>query len=299
MPIRPRLDQAASNKRKRRQFDVLLNVTAPHERIVFICAALLMLTLLVWALFGRIEYSITFDGLLIKPGVRYEVTSAESGYLIEYLALPGNDVKAGDLIARQSVPELDREIAALHQKVDLFEQELAQAHSNNASARRRLETARAALVATEAQREVREMIVAHTDGEIMTLQFNAGDFVSAGSPIAWIRGNPDTESASFQALIQVDSHSSQRIRLGMEATVDVELLGNDLQQLAGTVVSVSEEPLPNWLTAMPPAINNPSHRIDIALRQMPKQLISNSASCRVRIILGESSPFSMLASTAF
>ena len=71
-----RLDQAAASRNKRRQYDVLLTVAAPHERIVFIVTTLLILAFLAWALLGRIEHGVMMDGVLVKPESRYDVVSA-------------------------------------------------------------------------------------------------------------------------------------------------------------------------------------------------------------------------------
>lgn len=289
-----RLDQTAGSRNKRRQLDILLTVTAPHERIVFVVATLLVLALFAWALFGRIEHGVTIDGVLIKPGPRYEVVSVEPGHVLELFVSPGDRVRAGDPIARQSVPELDREVAALRRRLDLVEREAAQGETSHASLTTLLQDARAALLGTEARRAARELIVAHAEGEVMTSESAPGEFVHAGASVARIRGASDAEAGPLQAVLRVVPSVAQRIRPGMRATVDVAMPGGGAQLLRGEVVSVTAGPLPKWLAAMRPATEASLHRIDITLSQAPETPVPNGTACTVRVVLGRSPPAALL-----
>lgn len=295
MPGLMRLDKAAASASKRRQFHVLLTVTAPHERIIFTVAVLLILALLTWVLFGRIEHGITVDGVLIKPGDRYEVVSVEPGHLIEFLVRPGDRVKDGDEIARQSVPELNREIAALRRSVDLLERENPRSGENSASILPRLAAARAALLEMEARRTAREMIIAHIGGEVMAFLSEPGSFVSAGTSVARIRNSFNVEPGSIQAVLRVEPSIAQRIRTGLTATVEVTVPGSDPQRLTGEVGSVTAGPLPKWLASLQPATEDSLHRIDIMLRQVPESPLPGGSSCRVRIVLGKAPPIALLS----
>ena len=290
-----RLDRAASSRSKRRQFDVLLTVTAPHERIVFTLTIVLILLSLAWALFARIEHGITVDGVLIKPGERHEVVSVEPGHLIEFLVFPGDYVEAGDHIARQSVPQLDRELAVLRHSVELLEQRASQAENDNISSiLSHMEGAHAALLEMEAQRGAREMIVAHTGGQVMELNSAPGEFVPAGTSVARIRSKPDAEAGANHAVLRTAPGIAQSINPGMQATVDVAIPNGDRQILIGEVSSVTAGPLPDWLATIKPATENSLHRIDITLHKVPEFPVQNGTSCRVRIILGEVPPISLL-----
>ena len=105
----PFLEEAAASRNERQQLDHLLRVAAPHERAILAGIAALVLALVSWALFGSVVRTLTIDGVLIKPGERYEIVSSEPGHLVEYLVEVGDRVAAGDPVARQSVPQLDRE----------------------------------------------------------------------------------------------------------------------------------------------------------------------------------------------
>ena len=105
----PFLEEAAASRNQRQQLDHLLRIAAPHERIILAGIGLVLLALVAWVLFGSVIRSVTIDGVLIKPGVRHEVISAEPGHLVKFLIVPGDRVEAGDPIAQQSVPELEPE----------------------------------------------------------------------------------------------------------------------------------------------------------------------------------------------
>lgn len=115
------LDDAAANRNKRQQLDHLLRIAAPHERIILAGIGVALLALVVWVLFGSVERSVTVDGVLLKPGIRHEIVSAEPGHLVEFLVSPEDKVEEGDAIARQTVPELEREMIALRDQIEILE----------------------------------------------------------------------------------------------------------------------------------------------------------------------------------
>jgi len=294
-----RLDQAAASKTKRGELDVLLTVTAPRERVVLAIIAILILALFAWALFGRMEHGVVVDGVLIEPGPRQEAVSAEPGHLLEFFVVPGDHVEAGDRIARQSVPELEREIAALSGRAELLEREAMKASKTAASLPLLLESTRAALLEMEARRSAKEIIVAHIEGEVVALQSAPGDYLPIGASVARIRGIPGVEAGPTQAVLRVVPSMARRIRPGMQAMVDVAMPGGGGQQLKGEVASVTAGPLPKWLAAMQPATGDFLHRIDIAFHQAPEWPAPNGAAVRVRIVLGESHPVALLDSERF
>ncbi len=291
------LDQTAASRSKRQQLDHLLTVAAPRERLAPAVAALLLAALLAWSLFGHIEHGITVDGILIKPGTRHDVVSTEPGYLLEFFAAAGDRVGVGEAIARQSVPELDRETTALRDRLELLGRDVAQAGDAASSLSVLLESGRAVLLEMEATRAVREMIVAHGAGEIMTLQVAPGDYLPAGAAVARIRSIPsDAQDGQLRAVLRVARRVAQRIQPGMQASVHVAISPGDTRELQGEVMSVSARPASAWLATPQPANANSSHRIDIALSATPGFSVPDGATCRVRIILGRAPLVALLDS---
>lgn len=283
------LDETAAGRSKRQQLDHLLKVTAPHELTVLAGIGGLVLVLLAWSLFGSMENGVTTDCVLIKPGTRYDVVSAEPGQLLEYLVAPGEHVEAGARIARQSVPELEREIAALRNRVNLLERDAMRARGGDGEQDSLLDSARVAVLETEALRSVRETIVAHNRGEVMALQSMPGSHLLAGTPVAQIRSVSDAQD---QAVLAVAPRTARRIRPGMRASVEVPAYGDDAPALHGEVMSVSGGPLPHWLADFLPATDDTLQRTDIALDPLPD--LADGTACRARIILGRSPPVALL-----
>lgn len=288
------LDETAASRSKRQQLDHLLKTTAPHELVVLVCIGLLVLLLLVWSLFGNLENGVTADCVLIKPGARYDVVSTEPGQLLEYLVAPGEHVEANAQIARQSVPELVREIAALRDRVNLLERDALRAGEVNDELTSLLNSARVAVLEMEALRSVREAIVARNRGEVMALQSTPGSYLLAGTSIAQVRGVSD---AKDRAVVAIAPRMARRFQPGMHASVNVSAYGDDTLALRGEVMSVTDGPLPYWLADFLSTTEYGLHRIDITLDPAPG--LADGTACRARIILGQSPPIALFSSGHF
>ncbi len=221
----PFLDQAANSRNKYQQLDHLLRVTAPHERMILAGIGLVMLTLMAWALFGSIVRSVTIDGVLIEPGTRHELVSSEPGYLEAFLVVPGDHVEVGDPIARQSVPELDSETAALRDRVEVLKSELRQVDGEGSGLPSLLAAAQVALLQMEARRSARELIVSPVAGKVTALRSDPGEYLLAGGAVAQLR---ETEDRPLQAVLQVAPHMAKRIQPGMRASVEI-MMPDDAQ----------------------------------------------------------------------
>ena len=279
----PFLDQAANSRNKRQQLDHLLRVTAPHERMILAGIGMAMLALVAWALFGSIVRSVTIDGVVIESGSRHEMVSTEPGYLVEYLVVPGDHVEVGDPIARQSVPELDSEIAVLRDRVEMLKTELRQVGEEGSGLRSLLAAAQVALLQTEARRSARELISSPIAGEVTALRSSPGEYVTAGGAVAQLR---ETEDLPLQAVLLAAPHVAKRIQPGMGASVEIVMPNGATRRLDGEVSSVAPGPLPNWLAALRPATANSAHRVDVALHQASDLSLPDFTPCRVRIVLG-------------
>lgn len=281
----PFLDGPAVNRNRRQQLDHLLRITAPHERIILAGIGLVVLALLLWALFGSIARSITVDGLLIAPGERHEVVSIEPGYLEKYLVRPGDHLDSDDPVARQSVPELDRETAVVAERVALLEESILRAGSGSAVLHAQLQAAEAALIQMKARRSARELIISHIGGQVMALQAVAGEYLPTGKTVALLR---DVEHEPFRAVLRIDPHLAQRVAPGMQAEIEIATPAREGQPLHGEVTRVVSGPLPGWLAAMSPGVPESMHRIDVVLHGAEALEVADGTPCRVRIQLGRS-----------
>ena len=283
-------EEAVASRNQRQQLDRLLRITAPHERVVLAGIGLVLLAFLGWAVFGSVEREVRADGILVEPGARHEVVSTDSGYILEYLVAPGDRVEAEDPIARQSGPDLEREIDALRDRVELLEAEARRAGGGGDALRSQLASARVALAQMEARRSARALIVSAIAGEVTTLHATPGDWLPAGAGVARLR---DTEAHPLLAVVRVAADHAQRVRPGMQASVEVAMPDGTTRGLPAEVEAVTAGPLPDWLAAIAPALADPGHRIDVALRETPGFPIPEGTPCRVHIVVGRHPPIAL------
>ena len=288
----PFLEEAAASRSERQQLDRLLRIAAPHERLLLAGIGALVLALVAWALFGSVVRTVTIDGVLIKPGYRHEVVSSEPGYLVEYLVDVGDQVAAGDPVARQSVPELDREMQILRDRVDLLQEEIRA--GGGSALRSRLAAARSAMLQLEARRSAREALASHIEGEVMALGLTAGDYMPPGTAVVQVRTG--AEGNTVQAVTQVGSRLAGSIRSGMEASIEVAVPNGGVRQLNAGVALVTPGPLPKWLAAERAPVVGEIHRVDVALDPRADALDLDGAACRIRVVLGQYRPIALLGS---
>ena len=280
--------QALANRNQRQQLDHLLRVTAPHERIILTGIGLLLLALVTWVFFGSVVRTVTVDGVIVAPGPRYDVVTTETGHLAEYLVAPGDRVEAGDPIARQTAPELEREMAALRNRIELLEVETGQAGGGALASR--LAAARVALLQLDARRSAREHIVSQIAGEVTSLRAAPGEYLPAGAAVAQVRNSRDQ---ALQAVLRVAPRVAQRIRPGMPASIDLAMAGGATRTFPGEVAVVTAEPLPDWLAALDPLTAEPGRRVDVVLDDAPALQVPDGTLSRVRILLGRQTPASL------
>ena len=283
--------EAIASRNQRQQLDHLLTVTAPHERFLLIGIGLVLLAFLAWALFGSMVRSVTLGGVLIEPGARYEVVPSEPGHLVEFLVAPGDRVEAGDAIARQSVPELEREARVLRDRMALLEAEIDQVGGGGSALRSRLASARVALLQMEARRSAKELVVSRIGGEVMALRSTSGAWLPAGASIAQIR---HAEGQPPRAVLRVPPSTARRIQPRMRASVEVALTDGMTHRLDGTVELVSAGPWPDWLAALSPEAVNSPWRVDVVLDRTSSLPVTDGTPCRVRIVLGRHPPVALL-----
>ncbi|WP_428101150.1 HlyD family efflux transporter periplasmic adaptor subunit [Candidatus Rariloculus sp.] len=277
--------EALDTRDQRQQLDRLLRVAAPHERIMLAVIGTALLALVAWALVGSVPYGVTVEGVLIRPGIRHEAVAEESGQLLELLVRPGDRVAPGGAIARQSVPGLDREIAALRERVDLWESESGPAVGDATSFLP--DSVRQGLLQMEARRSARELIVSQPGGEVMALRAAPGQFLSAGSAVAQIR---EGELQPLKAIVRVAPNVAQRVEPGMRASVEIVMPGEAARVMDGEITLVTEEPLPNWLGSLLPAAASTAPHVEVVLDQASEIPATDGARCRVRIVLGQYAP---------
>ncbi len=284
---KPFREEAAANRNRRQQLDHLLRVTAPHERIILACIGLVLVAAATWSVLGSIERSVTFDALLLLSGNRHEVVSGHRGHLVDLLVAVGDRVEAGKPIAHQSVPEMDREMEALRERMSLLESEITNTSGNGSGLQAVLADARVALLEMEAQRSVRESIVSQNGGRVVALRHAPGEYLPAGTSVALVlEGNEEV----LGAVLRVADAVARRIRPGMHTEVELALPDGEMRQIDGEVTRITPGPLPAWLAGQPPVVVESLSSIEVKLHGGENLTLEDGTPCRVRVVLGRQTP---------
>ena len=279
----PFLRLVAEIKDQRERLHRRLRVSAPHESLVLAAVALVILAIVAWLVFGTVARSVSADCVVIEAGERWAVASAEPGQLLQFLVGPGDHIDAGQPIARQSVPELDREAEVLRERLDGLQAESAP----TGALRPLVAPVREALLQVSVRRAVRESIVSQRAGTVMDLLSVPGAFLSPDTPVALIRAAGD---ASHSAVLRVDREVGRRIQPGMQASVEIPVTDRGTRRLTGVVASVAAGPLPRWLAEVEPAVPVSAYRVDISLTPEAGPVVPDGTACRAGIALGGQSP---------
>ena len=291
MDFNSTVQENAANRKRRQQLDSLLRVTAPHERGILAGIGLLIVAAAVWLWLGSIQRTATFDGLLLLPGHRHEVLSSDSGLLQEVLVSVGDKVEAGQRIARQTVPQLQREIQALRERVALLEPQTIGAAGNSAGTQSLLSNAQLALLQSEARYQAREWIISERAGQVVGLGYAPGDYIPAGARVALIL---EGEEEPLQAVLFTPASAASRIRPGMQVEVDVTSLTGERQRVDGAVSGIQPGPLPGWLDAAPGVAPMSGIGIAVTLQGAENLDLEDGAPCRARVALVRQTPASLI-----
>ena len=256
-------EKAVASKWQGEKLDDMLRVTAPHEWAIVVGLALVLVGIVAWGLFGRIERSLTADCVLVRPGERHAVVSGVAGTVVDVLVSTGDRVESGQSIARVRLPAVDRQVRIARAKVELLETQLAA--SATASMHETLRAARTELLELEAVAAAGDLIVSPYAGEAAVLGLVEGQAIAAGAEVAQIRQG---DAHRLQAVAIVEPDQAQRVETGMAARILLKT-DRDTSALEATVREVSPHPIavPQWLAALGLPVRGQLIRLD--LREPP------------------------------
>ena len=283
-------DEAFAHRGKTEPLNGLLRVTAPHEWVILVCLSIALLGLAAWGLLGSVEQSVSAQCVLVQPGDRYTIIAEAPGNVVDLLVAVGDEVQAGQPLARLRTPDLSREIALARSRVDILE-------SKDAKMSDALDEARRELIELEAIAASGEYITTPFAGVISTFELSLGQAVEAGTTVANVRAGAGSK---LEAIAVVLPESASRLVVGMEAQIlTKDWDRKDANVLEAEVHYISPRPVtpPGWLTTLGLPTLAGSHMVRVALREAPPSLLADGDSCDVRIVLRRTSPVRLLLST--
>ena len=288
----PFLNAAASSKKERQQLDRLLETASLHERMVLAGIGLVVAAFVVWAFLGRVDRVVNVDGILLLPGARHALVATEPGVLTELLVAPGDLVEAGDPVARQTAPVLDRELAVLRERVARLRTRTNETGEDGDAARPRLQSADVALLQMEARRLAGTSIASEARGVVSMLRVVPGDYLQAGTVIAQVREEQDGPPI---AVVRPRPERAQGIEPGMQASVRIAMPGASTHVARGRVASVATRAMPRAPAAPPSAVEEYTHRIEVVLDDASTLAVPDGMPCRIRIVIGREPPAALFA----
>lgn len=289
-------EEAVARRSRPEPLDGRLQVTAPHEWIVLAGLFMSVLLFLAWGVFGRVERTLSATAVIVQPGQRYPVVSGVSGNIIDVLVNVGEPVETGQEIARVELPEAERQARITRTIVDEVEDRMRDADTATAAAvwEALLEAARDV---EEVERDASQEIAVPRDvrGTLVGHRLVAGQPVRAGQTVAQVLGR-SADADDWQAYAFVTAQDVERLEAGMAAEVLLALPEQPGEsRLKARVLEVSSRPVvaPAWLADLGLANPVPAHLLQLVLDDPPESL-ADGADGRVRIVLGQQSPVTLL-----
>ncbi len=106
------------------QLDELMQITTSRGWIALIALACILVTVLIWGLYGEIPTKVMGSGMLIRSGGVFDIVSLGNGQITDILVQSGEQVKKGQVIVNIAQPALMLKI----QQADTSLQELKLRH---------------------------------------------------------------------------------------------------------------------------------------------------------------------------
>lgn len=158
-----------------------------------------------------------------EPDRRSDVPAETSGEIEEILVRKGQDVAAGDLIARIDPAQRGADLSRARADVERTERDFENAQTlldRGVATADRLAQTRTALASARAQLAAAEEVIEQTeirapfDGRIETLDVDPGQFVSAGTVVAEV-----VDNAPLSVSIRIPQQALRDVRAGQRAEV--------------------------------------------------------------------------------
>ena len=92
------------------QLDYLMSVTSPVGWLALSALAGVLFLIVLWGFLGRIPDTVSGSGILIRGGAVYDVSAGSDGFITQVLVKTGDQVKAGQVVAKMSQSQLELKI---------------------------------------------------------------------------------------------------------------------------------------------------------------------------------------------
>lgn len=224
--------EALEKLRSPDQLDKLFAPTTPVAWVALATVLLLVLSALVWSVFGVMATKVNGTGLIMDADGSVNISSAANGRLGELRVKVGDRVHRGQVVATIEQPELEAQIARMNRELK--------------TVMSRAEMAKMVATINELQDKLKRdsQVISPVDGIVADQIVNgAGDILTPGMPLLNVRIDNGSRG-EIMVLLYVPVLEGKKIRQGMmvqiaPGSVDASEYGT----LVGQVRSVSNYPL--------------------------------------------------------
>ena len=280
-------ERALDHRARQEPLDDRLQITAPHEWLIVAGLVLMLLVLITYGAFVRVERTASYDAVLVLPGERHYLVAPVSGTVVDVLVEVTDTVVPGQPIAYVQTPGGQHRGAVIGEIINALE------NSGQLGEGSRKELLQALLeVGSSAESAPESQIVSPHGGQVVALDLAPGQAVSAGAFVGLVH----TSAAGQPEVVAfVSPDDAGHLRVGMEARVSV---GGE-RVLPGRVTDVSPraDAPPRWLADRGLAIPQRPHQVRVALvDDEPDLPMGDGIGVSLQIVLGRESLASVLVS---
>jgi len=238
------------------QLDTLMKVTSPKGWIALAAIFLLLTVAVIWGITGRLSISVKGQGVLIKPGGIYEISTVSQGRVTDVRVAIHDEVKRGDVVARIDQSALLAQMEQVKQQLAVLREGESKDKAQNA-----VQVSRAALLdlltQLETKYETESRVVSPYDGRVLEVGIRKGEQVDVGTPVLKM----ELQSKSMkqlEAVVYVPASEGKKMIPGMEVQISPTSI-NRLEYgfMLGRVVSISE--FPSTMQSMMMTIGNEAY----------------------------------------
>jgi len=212
------------------KLDALLPVTTPLGWMGLVCVGLLIVSVVIWSVFGAFTTRVDGMGLIMDSGGFANVVHPVEGEITKIYVREGMSVKKGALIAR-----MEQTDQSANTQIAQYETELAKNMSESMKKAHEYK-------AKNYRRELSRDVVSDYDGKIDKVLVREGTIVERGAPICSVRLTG--KRSDLSGVLYVPADKGKLIKPGQ--TVQLAPGGvnaDEAGSLVGVVRSVSEYPV--------------------------------------------------------
>jgi multidrug efflux pump subunit AcrA (membrane-fusion protein) len=224
--------QAALDKlRSPEKLDMMLPITTPVGWMGLAAIALLLLSVVLWSIFGSFTVRAEGMGLIMDSGGLVNVTHTAGGKIAHLHVREGEQVKKGSLIAQMEQAEQSADVHMAQYSTQLGE-------SMKDTAQRAYQYKNKMY-----QQEIARDIISDYDGVVDQVLVEPGSYVSGGTPLVTVRQT--RKRSDLRGVLFIPVNKGKRLEPGQ--SVQLVPGGVDVQEsgsLLGVVRKVSDYPVP-------------------------------------------------------